>query len=115
VGLALFADGCALVADHAAGRMVRLAVAAGPALPDLATWLGWLASVGHPNLGLGLNNPTPDQVRQAAQHLFSLRSEAPLPPETAQALREIGYRGSVFFPAGATGTTVTFGGFSSTR
>jgi sugar phosphate isomerase/epimerase len=55
--LAYFAEGCALLADYAAGRMVRLCVEhfPGRALPDAAGTLDWLARVGHSNLGLLLD------------------------------------------------------------
>ena len=56
-GLAYFAEGCALLADYAGRRMVRLCVEhfPGRALPDAAGTLDWLARVGHANLGLLLD------------------------------------------------------------
>src|SRR5205085_4210790 len=56
-GLARFAEGCALLADHAAAQMIRLCVEAFPgrALPGVATTLDWLKQVGHPNLALLLD------------------------------------------------------------
>jgi hydroxypyruvate isomerase len=56
-GLAYFAEGCALLADHAAGRKIRLCVEhfPGRALPDAAGTLDWLDQVGHANLGLLLD------------------------------------------------------------
>jgi sugar phosphate isomerase/epimerase len=55
--LAYFAESCALLADHAAGRMVRLCVehVPGRALPDTAAALAWLRQVGHANLALLLD------------------------------------------------------------
>lgn len=55
--LSCFADGCASLADHAAGRMVRLCVEHVPdrALPAAARTLDWLESIGHTNLGLLLD------------------------------------------------------------
>jgi len=55
--LTCFAEGCALLADYAAGRMVRLCVehVPGRALPTAATALDWLEQLGHPHLGLLLD------------------------------------------------------------
>jgi sugar phosphate isomerase/epimerase len=55
--LARFADSCALLADFAAQRMVRLCVehTPGRALPTVAATLGWLEQLGHANLGLLLD------------------------------------------------------------
>ena len=55
--LSCFAEGCALLADHAAGRMVRLCIehVPGRALPTAARTLNWLESIGHANLGLLLD------------------------------------------------------------
>ncbi len=55
--LACFAEGCGLLADHAAGRMVRLCVEPipGRALPNAAATLAWLRRAAHPNLGLLLD------------------------------------------------------------
>jgi sugar phosphate isomerase/epimerase len=55
--LACFAEGCALLADYAAGRMVRLCVehVPGRALPSAARTLDWLEQIGHANLGLLLD------------------------------------------------------------
>lgn len=51
------AEGCALLADYAAQRMVRLAVehTPGRTLPDAAGTLDFLDGVGHANLGLLLD------------------------------------------------------------
>ncbi len=56
-GLARFAETCTLLADHAAGRMVRLCVEhfPGKALPDVRAVLSWLERAGHPNLALLLD------------------------------------------------------------
>ncbi len=56
-GLACFAEACGLLAEHAAGRMVRLCVEPipGRALPDAAAVLAWLRQAAHPNLGLLLD------------------------------------------------------------
>jgi sugar phosphate isomerase/epimerase len=56
-GLARFADSCALLADFAAQRMVRLCVehTPGRALPSAAATLTWLEQLGHPNLALLLD------------------------------------------------------------
>jgi sugar phosphate isomerase/epimerase len=56
-GLACFAEACGLLADHAAGRMMRLCVEPipGRALPDAAATLAWLRQAAHPNLGLLLD------------------------------------------------------------
>ena len=56
-GLACFAEACGLLAEHAAGRMVRLCIEPipGRALPDAAAALAWLRQAAHPNLGLLLD------------------------------------------------------------
>jgi len=56
-GLACFADACGLLADYAAGRMVRLCVEPipGRALPSAAAALQWLRQMAHPNLALLLD------------------------------------------------------------
>jgi sugar phosphate isomerase/epimerase len=55
--LICFAEGCALLADYAAARMVRLCVEhiPGRALPTAARTLDWLEQVGHAHLGLLLD------------------------------------------------------------
>jgi len=55
--LARFAEGCSLLADFAATRMIRLSVEAFPgrSLPSAAATLDWLQQVGHPNLALLLD------------------------------------------------------------
>jgi sugar phosphate isomerase/epimerase len=55
--LACFAEGCALLADYAAARRVRLCIehVPGHALPTAAAALDWLHHVGHPQLGLLLD------------------------------------------------------------
>lgn len=56
-GLARFAEACGLLADFAAGRMVRLCVEPipGRALPSAAAVLEWLRRTAHPNLALLLD------------------------------------------------------------
>jgi sugar phosphate isomerase/epimerase len=55
--LACFAEACALLADYAGQRMVRLCVehVPGRALPSAAAALDWLEALAHPNLFLLLN------------------------------------------------------------
>jgi sugar phosphate isomerase/epimerase len=55
--LAWFAEGCALLADYAGARMVRLCVEhmPGRALPSVAATLSWLEGIGHANLALLLD------------------------------------------------------------
>jgi sugar phosphate isomerase/epimerase len=55
--LTCFAEACALLADYAAQRMLRLCVEhiPGRALPTVAATLAWLESLGHPNLYLLLD------------------------------------------------------------
>jgi sugar phosphate isomerase/epimerase len=52
-----FADSCAHLADHAAGRMVRFCVehVPGRALPTATATLAWLEDAGHDNLSLLLD------------------------------------------------------------
>jgi sugar phosphate isomerase/epimerase len=52
-----FAEGCALLATYAAGRMVRLCLEhiPGRALPTVATTLTWLERLNHDNLSLLLD------------------------------------------------------------
>jgi sugar phosphate isomerase/epimerase len=52
-----FAEGCGLLAEYAAGRMVRLCVEhiPGRALATAGQTLAWLEAVGHANLGLLLD------------------------------------------------------------
>jgi sugar phosphate isomerase/epimerase len=56
-GLARFSEACALLADFAAGRMVRLCIehCPGTALPSAAATLNSLNQIGHANLGLLLD------------------------------------------------------------
>jgi sugar phosphate isomerase/epimerase len=56
-GLARFAETCGLLADYAAGRMVRLCVEPipGRALPSAAVVLAWLEKTDHVNLALLLD------------------------------------------------------------
>jgi sugar phosphate isomerase/epimerase len=59
-GLACLAEACALLADFAARRMVRLALAPGPGCPA-----GWVAGLGQPNLGLSLDAGSEEEARAA--------------------------------------------------
>jgi D-psicose/D-tagatose/L-ribulose 3-epimerase len=56
-GLNRFRETCCLLADYAAGRMVRLCLEhiPGLALPTVAATLAWLQETGHPNLRLLLD------------------------------------------------------------
>jgi len=56
-GLARFSEACGLLANHAAGRMVRLCVehVPGRSLPTVAAALAWLEGVAHNNLALLLD------------------------------------------------------------
>jgi sugar phosphate isomerase/epimerase len=55
--LTCFAEGCALLADYAAARGVRLCIehVPGRAVPTAAATLDWLQQIGHPHLGLLLD------------------------------------------------------------
>src|SRR5262249_3391681 len=55
--LSCFAEGCALLADYAYARMLRLCIehVPGRALPTAAKTLDWLERVGHPRLGMLLD------------------------------------------------------------
>lgn len=55
--LACFAEACALLADFAAGRMIRLCIEHSPgrALSTAAQTLAWLRQIGHENLALLLD------------------------------------------------------------
>lgn len=56
-GLTRFADACRLLADYAAGRMLRLCIehVPGRALPTAAATLAWLDGLERPELGLLLD------------------------------------------------------------
>jgi sugar phosphate isomerase/epimerase len=109
VSLAYFAEGCGLLADHAAGRMVRLCVehVPGRALATAARTLSWLEGVGHANLGLLLSvghcriagEDAADLVRLAGTHLAFLHLDDNYGkgdlPALAAALRDIGYAGGI--------------------
>jgi sugar phosphate isomerase/epimerase len=122
-GLTAFAEVCSLLAEHAAGRMVRLCVEPIPGrlLPDARKTLAFLDEVAHPNLGLLLDvghclisGEDPAGVaRQAGGRLALVhlddndgqgdlhwplltgRLTAAHLEELARALREIGYRGAL--------------------
>jgi sugar phosphate isomerase/epimerase len=78
--VARFSDACGLLADFAAGRMVRLCIehSPGTALPSAAAVLDLLQHVGHANLGLLLdighcllsNEHAPGAVAGAKDRLF---------------------------------------------
>jgi len=55
--LPAFAEGCCLLAEHAASRMIQLCLEPIPGrlLPDAAAMLTFLDEAGHPNLGLLLD------------------------------------------------------------
>jgi sugar phosphate isomerase/epimerase len=121
--LAYFAESCALLADHAAGCMVRLCVehVPGRALPDAAAALDWLQDINHANLGLLLDvghclisgEDPAEVVRRAGPLLGHVHLDDndgvgdlhwPLLTgrltekhlaDVANALREIGYRGGL--------------------
>jgi sugar phosphate isomerase/epimerase len=77
--LTCFAEGCALLADYAAARKVRLCIehVPGRALPTAAATLHWLQQIGHPHLGLLLDvghclisgEDAADIVRRGGQRL----------------------------------------------
>lgn len=121
--MAYFAEGCALLADYASGRMVRLCVenVPGRALPSAAATLDWLERLAHPHLGLLLDvghcllsvEDAAAVVRRAGERLgyvhlddndgvgdlhwplFTGRLTEQQLAETFMALREIGYRGTL--------------------
>lgn len=121
--LSCFADGCALLADYAAGRMVRLCVehVPGRALPTAGRTLDWLASIDQANLGLLLdvghclisNEDAAAVIRRAGDRLgyvhlddndgmgdlhwplFTGRLTQQQLADVMTALREIGYRGAL--------------------
>jgi sugar phosphate isomerase/epimerase len=74
-----FAEGCALLADYAAARKIRLCIehVPGRSLPTAAATLDWLQQVGHPDLNLLLDvghclisgENAADIVRRAGQRL----------------------------------------------
>ncbi len=88
--LACFSEGCDLLASHAAGRMVRLAVLpmARTCLPDVAAALAWLE--GREEIDLALEGPSPEEVRQAGRRLAYVRLGC-----EEEVLRDIGFRGVV--------------------
>jgi sugar phosphate isomerase/epimerase len=122
-GLTYFAEGCALLADYAAARKVRLCVehVPGRALPDAATTLDWLEQLSHPHLGLLLDvghclisgEDAAAVVRRAGQRLgyvhlddndgagdlhwplLTGRLTEPQLADTMRALQAIGYRGAL--------------------
>jgi sugar phosphate isomerase/epimerase len=82
MSLTYFAEGCCLLADYAAGRVVRLCVehVPGRALAAAGQTLAWLEDVGHANLGLLLDvghcliseEAAADVARQAGSRLAYL-------------------------------------------
>jgi sugar phosphate isomerase/epimerase len=121
--LTRFAEGCALLADYAAGYMVRLCVehVPGRALPTAAATLDWLEQLGHPRLGLLLDvghclisgEDAADVVRRAGERLgyvhlddndgmgdlhwplFTGRLTEQQLADTTKALQAIDYRGAL--------------------
>jgi sugar phosphate isomerase/epimerase len=121
--LTCFAEGCALLADYAAARRVRLCIehVPGRALPTAAATLDWLQQIGHPHLGLLLdvghclisNEDAADVVRRAGERLvyvhlddndgigdlhwslFSGRLKEQQLAGLMSALREIRYQGAL--------------------
>jgi sugar phosphate isomerase/epimerase len=94
-----YTDACRLLAEYAAGRMVRLAVRPAPAtwLPDATAALNWLERVDIPNLGLALAiEGEPVEVQRAGNRLLhAYLRDSIIPPSWVQALQTIGYRGVV--------------------
>jgi sugar phosphate isomerase/epimerase len=87
-------EACNLLADFAARRMVRLALA-----PERGCSLGWLAGLGNPNLGLSLKGKDVaalrDSIRQGAP-LFRLHLKHAADLDAlAPALRERAFTGIV--------------------
>jgi sugar phosphate isomerase/epimerase len=121
--LTCFAEGCALLADHAAARMIRLCVEHGPGrpLPTAGRTLDWLEHVGHARLGMLLDvghcllsgENVAAVVRQAGERLsyvhlddndgvgdlhwplLSGRLTRQQLADVMAALRAIGYRGAL--------------------
>jgi hypothetical protein len=87
-GEAYFTEGCALLAEYAAGRMVRLAVRpqAGSCLADAPAVLAWLARQSVEGVGLSLEESSQELLRQAGRRLFHLRLGT---QSTATALAEV--------------------------
>ena len=130
-GLACFAEACGLLADYAAGRMVRLCVEPipGRALPSAAAVLEWLRRAEHPNLALLLDvghclisGEDPAAVARAAGPLLGYvhlddndgvgdlhwplltgRLTAAQLTDLAAALREIGFSGGMSLELKAAG------------
>lgn len=121
--LSCFAEGCGMLADYAAGCMIRLCVehVPGRALPTAAATLDWLEQLGHPRLGLLLDvghclisgEDASAVVRRAGERLGYVHlddndgvgdlhwpllkgrlTEQQL-ADTIRALQEIGYRGAL--------------------
>jgi sugar phosphate isomerase/epimerase len=94
------AEGCALLADYAGRRMVRLAVA------GAADRLAWLEEVGHANFGLLLDEEACVRagvdalalVRRAGRRLFHLHLSGDVARKVEglrSALGEVGYQGGL--------------------
>lgn len=121
--LTCFAEGCALLADYAAARQVRLCIehVPGRALPTAAATLDWLQQIDHPHLALLLdvghclisNEDAAAVVRRAGERLgyvhlddndgigdlhwplFTGRLTQPHLADVVMALREIRYQGAL--------------------
>lgn len=122
-GRLYFGEGCALLADYAASRKIRLCVEHVPsrALPTAARTLDWLEQLGHPSLGLLLDvghcllsgEEAASVVQQAGERLgyvhlddndgagdlhwplLTGRLTEPQLGDTMRALQAIGYRGAL--------------------
>ncbi len=123
VAMTYFAEGCALLAEYAAARRVRLCIehVPGRSLPTVAATLDWLQRVGSPHLGLLLDvghcllsgEDAADMVQRASERLgyvhlddndgigdlhwplFTGRLTPKQLADVMAALRKIGYQGAL--------------------
>ncbi len=91
--LACFTEGCSLLAEFAAGRMVQLAVlpVQGTCLAEAETALAWLERA--EGVSLALDAPRAHDVLRAGQRLAHVRLERKT--DDARALVTAGFRGIV--------------------